>query len=279
MRTTIVLTVSAMLGATVFIRARSRRRRSRRMNCSERIPQAANIRSYMQRLSARPHHVGSAYDKDNAEWMLAKFKEWGWDAEIEQLRRALPDAEGARARAGRADEVHGEARRAGGRVRSDDRPEDRAAAVLQRVLDRRRRHRAARVRQLRPRRRLRRSSIASASRSAARSSSCATGRSSAASKPKIAFEHGAVGCLIYSDPKDDGFARARCFRTARCARPTACSAASVEDLASGGRRSADDRHRRGARRTAYADQRIAGPHEDSRCCRFRTATRSRCWRR
>ena len=24
-------------------------------------------------------------------------------------------------------------------------------------------------------------------------------------KPKVAFEHGAIGCLIYSDPKDDGF--------------------------------------------------------------------------
>ena len=57
----------------------------------------------MQRLSARPHHVGSPYDKDNAEWMLARFKEWGWDAQIEQLRRAVPDAEGTRARAGRAD--------------------------------------------------------------------------------------------------------------------------------------------------------------------------------
>jgi hypothetical protein len=26
------------------------------------LPQPANIKSYMQRLSARPHHVGSAYD-------------------------------------------------------------------------------------------------------------------------------------------------------------------------------------------------------------------------
>src|SRR4029079_12043288 len=25
-------------------------------------------------------------------------------------------------------------------------------------------------------------------------------------KPKVAAEHGAIGCLIYSDPKDDGFA-------------------------------------------------------------------------
>src|SRR3974390_1385294 len=47
------------------------------------LPDRANLRQYMERLSARPHHVGSAYDKDNAEWMLAKFKEWGWDAKIE----------------------------------------------------------------------------------------------------------------------------------------------------------------------------------------------------
>src|SRR6476646_9836525 len=47
------------------------------------IPDPANLRTYMQRLSARPHHVGSPYDKDNAEWILAKFKEWGIDAKIE----------------------------------------------------------------------------------------------------------------------------------------------------------------------------------------------------
>src|SRR5271170_4860051 len=44
---------------------------------------AANIRENDRRLSARPHHVGSPYDKDNAEWMLARFKEWGFDAKIE----------------------------------------------------------------------------------------------------------------------------------------------------------------------------------------------------
>ena len=44
----------------------------------------------MQRLSARPHHVGSPYDKDNAEWMLAKFKEWGLDANIESFDVLFP---------------------------------------------------------------------------------------------------------------------------------------------------------------------------------------------
>ncbi|HEY2149211.1 MAG TPA: hypothetical protein VGH34_00300, partial [Vicinamibacterales bacterium] len=42
------------------------------------LPQAANIRASMERMSARPHHVGSPYDKDNAEWLLARFKEFGW---------------------------------------------------------------------------------------------------------------------------------------------------------------------------------------------------------
>ncbi|MBS1850923.1 MAG: M28 family peptidase [Acidobacteria bacterium] len=49
-----------------------------------------NIRENMRRLSARPHHVGSPYDKDNAEWMLARFKEWGFDAKIETFHVLFP---------------------------------------------------------------------------------------------------------------------------------------------------------------------------------------------
>ncbi len=41
-------------------------------------------------MSARPHHVGSPYDKDNAEWLLARFKEFGWDAEIETFSVLFP---------------------------------------------------------------------------------------------------------------------------------------------------------------------------------------------
>ncbi len=49
-----------------------------------------NIRENMRRLSARPHHVGSPYDKDNAEWILAKFKEWGFEARIETFNVLFP---------------------------------------------------------------------------------------------------------------------------------------------------------------------------------------------
>ena len=44
-------------------------------------------------------------------------------------------------------------------------------------------------------------------------------------KPKVAAEHGAVGCLIYSDPHEDGYFAGDIFRKARCAPKTACSAA------------------------------------------------------
>jgi N-acetylated-alpha-linked acidic dipeptidase len=54
------------------------------------IPSPDNLREYDRRLSARPHHVGSPYDKDNAEWILARFKEWGWDAHIETFKVLFP---------------------------------------------------------------------------------------------------------------------------------------------------------------------------------------------
>src|SRR5215471_6678400 len=54
------------------------------------IPSPANLRDYMQRLSARPHHVGSPYDKQNAEWIRAKFQEFGFDAKIENFYVLFP---------------------------------------------------------------------------------------------------------------------------------------------------------------------------------------------
>jgi len=54
------------------------------------IPSPQIMRDTMQRLSARPHHVGSPYDRDNAEWILARFKAWGLDAHIEQYEVLFP---------------------------------------------------------------------------------------------------------------------------------------------------------------------------------------------
>src|SRR5689334_10083608 len=54
------------------------------------IPATGNLREYVQRLSARPHHLGSPYDEDNARWLLAKLKSWGLDARIETFDVLFP---------------------------------------------------------------------------------------------------------------------------------------------------------------------------------------------
>jgi N-acetylated-alpha-linked acidic dipeptidase len=54
------------------------------------IPDPQRMRASMELLSAHPHHVGSPYDKQNAEWILAQYKEWGWDAHIETFEVLFP---------------------------------------------------------------------------------------------------------------------------------------------------------------------------------------------
>ncbi|HTS59152.1 MAG TPA: M28 family metallopeptidase [Terriglobales bacterium] len=51
---------------------------------------ADNLHASMQRLTARPHHVGSPYDKENADWILSQFQQWGFDAHIETFQVLFP---------------------------------------------------------------------------------------------------------------------------------------------------------------------------------------------
>ncbi|MFY8035964.1 MAG: M28 family metallopeptidase [Cyclobacteriaceae bacterium] len=51
---------------------------------------AKNIDDWIKRLSAHPHHVGSPYGKDNAEFMLSLFRSWGYEAEIETYYVLFP---------------------------------------------------------------------------------------------------------------------------------------------------------------------------------------------
>ena len=51
---------------------------------------AAEQQAWLKIMSSAPNHVGSAHDKANAEFILAKFKEFGWDARIEQFDIMYP---------------------------------------------------------------------------------------------------------------------------------------------------------------------------------------------
>ena len=50
----------------------------------------AELRDWLQQMSSGPNQVGSPHDKANAEFMLAKFKSWGWDAHIETFDVLYP---------------------------------------------------------------------------------------------------------------------------------------------------------------------------------------------
>ncbi len=52
--------------------------------------QRDNLREWMKRLAGRPHHVGTAHDKDNAEFMLSLFKSWGYEAQLEEFQVLFP---------------------------------------------------------------------------------------------------------------------------------------------------------------------------------------------
>ena len=54
------------------------------------VPDPARLRKYMEYMAAQPHHAGSARDKIVADWALAQLKDWGLDAHIEEFEALLP---------------------------------------------------------------------------------------------------------------------------------------------------------------------------------------------
>jgi len=48
------------------------------------------VHDWKKVLSARPHHLGSPYDKENAEFIASQFKSWGFDTKIEEFQVLFP---------------------------------------------------------------------------------------------------------------------------------------------------------------------------------------------
>jgi N-acetylated-alpha-linked acidic dipeptidase len=49
-----------------------------------------NLQDWMRRLAAHPHHLGSGYDKENAEFIAAQFRSWGYETKIEEFEVLFP---------------------------------------------------------------------------------------------------------------------------------------------------------------------------------------------
>ncbi len=166
---------------------------------------ASDLREWMQRMAAGAIHVGAPHNKENAEFVLQQFRSWGWDAQIEQFDVLYPtfkrhslellgpekfvaslveppisgDESSARTDGMPPYHIYG----ADGDVTADlvyvnyGMPDD-YDELARRGIDVKGRIVIARY-----------------------------GQGWRGLKPKLAYEHGAVGCLIYSDPRDDGYSQ------------------------------------------------------------------------
>jgi N-acetylated-alpha-linked acidic dipeptidase len=174
------------------------------------MPDPTHMREAMRRLSARPHHVGSPYDKDNAEWILGQFKSYGWDAHIENFDVLFPTpiervvelvAPTSFKASLQETALPGDPTSS---QQSEQLPSYNAYSIDGDVTgplvfvnygvpadyEELERHGV---------------SVKGAIVIAK------YGGSWRGIKPKVAAEHGAIGCLIYSDPRDDGYAGGEVF--------------------------------------------------------------------
>jgi N-acetylated-alpha-linked acidic dipeptidase len=176
------------------------RERERRLQA---LPSPDNLREYMRTIAAEPHHAGSPGSRKVADFILGKFKSWGLNASIEPFEALMPYptervvelVEPEKYVAALKEPViandpdSGDAGQlptfnaysADGDVTANlvyvnyGTPED-YEQLTKLGIDVKGTIVIARY-----------------------------GRSWRGIKPKVAAEHGAVGCIIYSDPRDDGF--------------------------------------------------------------------------
>src|SRR5215831_6677959 len=168
------------------------------------LPSPAIMRDSMRRLAARPHHVGSPYDKQNAEWILAQFKSWGLPAEIETFEVLFPTPKE------RVLEMTAPSRYTAkllepvvagdptSNQQSEQLPSYNAYSIDGDVTGE-----LVYVNYGLPRdyEELDRLGVSVKGKVVI----ARYGNSWRGIKPKVAAEHGAVGCIIYSDPRDDGY--------------------------------------------------------------------------
>ena len=165
---------------------------------------AQQIGAWLQQLSSGANHVGAPHNKENAEFLLQQFKDWGWQAEMETYDALYPtpkrvalelvapttftaklseppidgDATSQRTDGLPPYNVYGaDGDVTGPLVYVNQGMDDDYKELARRNID-------------------------------VKGAIVITryGGGWRGIKPKLAYEHGAIGCLIYSDPKDDGYA-------------------------------------------------------------------------
>jgi len=188
-----------------------------------------NLRGWMKQLTAHPHHLGSPHGKQNAELMASLFRSWGYDTRIEEFSVLFPTPKVRQleliapthftaslaeppvpgdSTSGQTDEqlpvynaysidgdVTGELVFVNYGITADyDELARRGVDVRGKIV-------LARY-----------------------------GGSWRGIKPKIAAEHGAIGCIIYSDPREDGYGAGDIYPQGGFRPPLGAQRGSVADM-------------------------------------------------
>lgn len=168
------------------------------------LVKAADLDTWMKFLSSHPHHVGSPQDKANAEYIAGLLRQWGYQTEIKSYYVLFPtpkfrslELEGPKPYKAKLEEPALNEDQTSGQ-KSEQLPSYNAYSAdgdVTAELVFVNRGVPADYDELEKLGVSVKGKIVIAK----------YGGSWRGIKPKVAYEHGAVGCLIYSDPADDGY--------------------------------------------------------------------------
>src|SRR5579884_2001683 len=84
MRLLVLLTAFGLLWTTATGAATNALRETEVEHKFDTMIHPSELRDWMKLLASEPNHVGSPHDRVNANQILSWFKQWGWDARIER---------------------------------------------------------------------------------------------------------------------------------------------------------------------------------------------------
>jgi len=165
-----------------------------------------NLDDWMKHMSSKPHHVGSPWSKKNAEFIAQKFESWGFETEIETFEVLMPFPKIRKLELVSPNHVSLQ-------LKEPVLKEDATSGIRKNLLPGFNAFSAdgnvtAELVYVNY-------GIPGDYEELARMGIDVKGKIVLARyggswrgiKPKVAYEHGAIGCIIFSDPKDDGYGR------------------------------------------------------------------------
>ena len=189
----------------------------------------AQLREWMKRMAAAPNQVGSPHDKANAEFMLELFKSWGWDAHIETFYVLYPTPK--RVTLELVAPHHFKAALQEGTLREDASSQHRQGALPPYNVFGADGNVTAELVYVNY-------GMPDDYKELARYGVDVKGKIVIVRygddwrglKPKLAYEHGAVGCIIYSDPREDGYFKGDAYPVGGWRPPSGVQRGSVLDM-------------------------------------------------